>query len=343
MASDNIGTFLSGYLADMTKKYLVTGGTGFLGAALVRRLVADGHSVRVFDNNSRGAMRRLAGIEAAVEMVEGDIRDAEAVRRALAGIDCCCHLAYVNGTEFFYSKPELVLDVAVKGMIAVLDGCRAQGVGDLVLASSSEVYQTPPAVPTAEDAPLSVPDPLNPRYSYGGGKIICELMAINYGRTGFDRVTIFRPHNVYGADMGWEHVVPQFSLRMAKLAAEQPTGTLSFPIQGSGVETRSFVHIDDFTDGLNRVVQAGEHLGIYHIGTLEELSIADVARLTGAAFGREVEIVPGALLPGGTPRRCPDIAKLAALGYAPRIALADGIKPVARWYADNAAMAPVKG
>ena len=96
-------------------------------------------------------------------------------------------------------------------MISVLDACRHHGIRELVLASSSEVYQTPPGIPTPENVPLSVPDPLNPRYSYGGGKIICELMAINYGRQGFDRVLIFRPHNVYGPDMGWEHVLPQFA------------------------------------------------------------------------------------------------------------------------------------
>ena len=103
---------------------------------------------------------------------------------------------------------------ACKGMINVIDACRAHGVGRLMLASSSEVYQTPPQVPTDESAPLVVPDPLNPRYSYGGGKIISELMAINYGRKFFERVLIFRPHNVYGPDMGCEHVIPQFALRL---------------------------------------------------------------------------------------------------------------------------------
>ena len=71
-------------------------------------------------------------------------------------------------------------------------------------------------MPTDESAPLAIPDPLNPRYSYGGGKLISELMAINYGRKYFDRVLIFRPHNVYGPDMGWEHVVPQFALRLER-------------------------------------------------------------------------------------------------------------------------------
>src|SRR5205823_3221688 len=132
--------------------------------------------------------------------------------------------AYVNGTEFFYSKPHLVLEVAVKGMMNVVDACLQIGVRDLVLASSSEVYQTAPVVPTDESAPLSVPDPLNPRYSYGGGKIIAELLAINYGRTHFDRVSIFRPHNCYGPDMGREHVIPQLASRLGEALVAAPEG-----------------------------------------------------------------------------------------------------------------------
>ncbi len=146
----------------------------------------------------------------------------------------------------------------------------------------SEVYQTPPHVPTAEDAPLSVPDVLNPRYSYGGGKLISELMAINFGRKYFERVLIFRPHNVYGPDMGWEHVVPQFALRMQKLGNAQQDGALRFDIQGTGEETRSFCYIDDLVAGVMVMRDKGEHLGIYHVGTTEELSIADVARKVAA-------------------------------------------------------------
>ena len=204
------------------RRILVTGGSGFIGSALVKALVKDGNTVRVLDDNSRGAPRRLEEVKNDIEFIGGDVRDAAAVERAVRGMDEVHHLAFVNGTEFFYSAPELVLDVGVKGMINVIDACRAANVRNLVLASSSEVYQTPPQVPTDESAPLLVPDPTNPRYSYGGGKIISELMAINYGRKLFDRVLIFRPHNVYGPDMGFEHVVPQFALRLKKAARAAP-------------------------------------------------------------------------------------------------------------------------
>ncbi len=316
--------------------YLVTGGSGFIGAALVHRLLNDGHRVRVLDDNSRGHLGRLAAIVDHVEFVGGDIRDADTVRTAVRGTDAVLHLAAVNGTRHFYEKPEVVLDVGVRGMLNVLDACRAEGVGNLVLASSSEAYQTPPLVPTPEEVPLVVPDVLNPRYSYGGSKLISELLAVNWGRTGFDRVAIFRPHNVYGPDMGWEHVVPEFVRRaVAALTLSAPRGPVAFPIQGDGSQTRAFVHIDDAVDGIVTVIDKGEHLGIYHVGNPEEVAISDLARQVVACFGREAEIIAGPPAPGGTDRRCPDIGRLTRLGYRPRVPLADGLPGVVNWYAER--------
>jgi nucleoside-diphosphate-sugar epimerase len=323
----------------MAKSYLVTGGAGFLGSALVRRLVHEGNRVRVLDNGWRGASRRLQDLNGEFEYMTGDIRDREAVRRAAREVESVCHLAFVNGTEFFYTQPDLVLDVAVKGIANVLDACLEHQVPELVLASSSEVYQEPPSVPTSETVPLSIPDPTNPRYSYAAGKIISEMMALNYGRARFHRVLIFRPHNVYGPDMGWEHVIPQFVLRMRELMRDA-SETVRFPIQGTGEQTRSFVFIDDFIDGLMAVLREGVHLGIYNIGTQEEISIAELARRVGAYFGRQVEIAAGPEAPGGTTRRCPDIAKISALGYKPKFSLQDGLAITARWYDENSHLAP---
>lgn len=321
------------------RTFLVTGGTGFIGSALVRRLVEEGHRVRVFDDNSRGAARRLGTAAGSVELCVGDIRDAGSVRRAIQGVDCVCHLAYVNGTEYFYTKPESVLEVAVKGMVHVLDACIEHGVRELILASSSEVYQSPQQIPTPEAVTLSVPDLLNPRYSYGGGKIISELMAINYGRKHFDRVMIFRPHNVYGPDMGKEHVIPQFALRMAALMAEatKKDGPIDFPIQGTGQETRSFVYISDLIDGVLRLIQRGEHMGIYHIGNDVETSIADLAHAVARCFGVTIRLIPGEKPPGAPLRRCPDIRRMRALGYAPRVALTEGLAATVDWYRRNLA------
>jgi nucleoside-diphosphate-sugar epimerase len=322
------------------RRILVTGGSGFIGSALVKALVKDGCAVRVLDDNSRGAPRRLAEVERDIEFIAGDIRDAGTVERAVRGMDEVHHLAYVNGTEFFYKAPELVLDVGVKGMINVIDACRAANVGTLALASSSEVYQTPPHVPTDESAPLIVPDPHNPRLSYGAGKIISEVMAINYGRKFFDRVLIFRPHNVYGPDMGFEHVIPQFAIRLKRAATRHPSGPLPFEIQGDGRQTRSFCHVDDLVRGVMAMRAKGEHLGIYHIGTTEEIAIANLAGRMAAHVGREIELVASPMPPGGTERRCPDIGKLARLGYVPEVPLAKGLPPTIDWYWTHEHLAP---
>jgi len=319
----------------VTTRILVTGGSGFIGSAVVKALVEEGAAVRVLDDNSRGATRRLRSVERDIEFVAGDIRDPAAVDRATRGVDEVIHLAFVNGTELFYSAPELVLEVGVKGICNVLDACRAHNVGKLVLASSSEVYQMPSEVPTPERVALVVPDPLNPRFSYGAGKIISEVMAINYGRKYFERVLIFRPHNIYGPDMGFEHVIPQFVTRLKAASEAKPEGRLPFQIQGSGQETRSFCHVDDLVQGVMVMRARGEHLGIYHIGTHEEIAIVDLAQRVAAVAGCQIDLMTSETLPGSTPRRCPDIAKLASLGYRPRVPLDQGLPPTVRWYWDN--------
>ena len=169
--------------------------------------------------------------------------------------------------------------------------------------------------------------------------MISEVMAINYGRKYFDRVLIFRPHNVYGPNMGWEHVIPDFLVRMIRLGRIHPD-VIPFPIQGTGQETRSFVFIRDFIDGLMHVINKGEHLGIYHIGTREEVSIQEVALEVARCLERQIQIIPGKITQGSTPRRCPDITKIMKLGYHPRYTLKEGLPLAAQWYVNHFDLAP---
>ena len=316
-------------------KAVVTGGGGFIGAYLVRRLVSEGWQVSVVDNLARGRAARLADVMDQIDWRQVDVRDTESLADAARGAEVIFHLAAVNGTENFYKHPDLVLDVGLRGVLAAVDAAKASGVPDLVVASSAEVYQTPPTVPTNETVPLMLPDSLNPRYSYGGSKIISELIAFNYHRDHFRKVQVFRPHNVYGPDMGWKHVIPQFMVRALNRLREQPDGPVPFPIQGDGGEMRAFCYVDDIVEGIFQMYLLGEHRNVYHIGNDKMVSISELVGELGAVFGREFVIEPSAEAKGGTRLRCPDISKIAALGVRPKVGLREGLERTKDWYAAN--------
>ena len=310
----------------------VTGAGGFIGAHLTRALLAEGHEVVAIDNYIRGQASRLADAPGAIERATLDVRDKAALVAALKGVECVFHLAAVNGTENFYTQPQLVLDVGVRGALAVTEACIEAGVPDLVVASSAEVYQTPRVVPTNEDIEMVIPDSLNPRYSYGGSKLISELIAFNYGRDKLRKVQVFRPHNVYGPDMGWKHVVPQL---IEKIMAAGDGGSIT--LQGDGSETRAFCYVSDVVDGIVRMWRSGESMNVYHIGSMEEVAIRDLARITAEALGVRVDLVAGPAAAGATPRRCPDIGKMRAIGYAPSVSLVQGIERTVAWYREHPA------
>jgi nucleoside-diphosphate-sugar epimerase len=320
-------------------RVLVTGGAGFIGSALVKKLLADGSQVNVLDDMSRGRYSRIRALGSAVSVFSGDVRDPELVKAAARGCGTIAHLAYLQGTQTFYSEPRQVLDVAVRGMSNVLAACESEGVGDLLLVSSSEAYQVATTVPTPETVPLSIPDPLNPRYSYGGGKALCEIMANAWQLSGvLDRVIIARPHNIIGPDMGHEHVIPQFADRMKEMFTRSmnPYDVLKFPIQGTGQETRSFCYIDDCVEQLALLLRsASEGTSVYHVGQMDERSITDVAHAVADCFGRSIKVVPGSLPKGSPPRRCPDTTKVSMLanGDLPvPVGFWEAIRRTVEWY-----------
>lgn len=293
---------------------LVTGGAGFIGHHLVKRLIDDGEQVRVLDDWSRGGTQ----IKKADNII-GDIRDAR-LMEITTDVDEIIHLAYINGTPNFYSRPDEVLDVGVRGMLNVIDACKVNNVRKLTLMSSSEVCRAK-LVDTEETIPLVIPDPFNPRYSYSAGKITSEMLCIHNAKL-FDRLLIARPFNIYGPGMQLGHVIPDFIERMKKLDRQT-----EFPILGSSNETRSFCYIDDFIDGFMLMRAKGEHMGIYNIGRPTEISIGDLAFMIAECFHKQITLKTGTQFrEGDAPRRKPDISKLAALGYDPKIDLSEGLR-----------------
>ena len=305
-----------------SKLFLVTGGTGFIGSNICKLLIKQGHKVLIYDNNSRGSLKKLSNIRNQVTFIKGDIRDKKKVFQCCGKVDAVIHLAYINGTKYFYTKPDLILDIAVKGLINVIDGCIKNKIKELYLASSSEVYQTPLKVPTDEDEMLKIPNIHNPRYSYGGGKILTELMGINYGKKFFSKLIIFRPHNVYGKNMGNEHVIPEFIKRFKKLKSK------NFLIQGSGNEVRSFIYIKDFISAFELILKKGKHLNVYNIGTSEKVKIKDLAYKLSEILKKKIILKKSALQEGGTKIRLPDIKKIKKLGFKQKYNLTKGLKEI---------------
>jgi len=302
------------------KTFLVTGGTGFIGSNISNLLIKKNYNVKIFDDNSRGSIQKIQNFKKKIKFIKGDIRNKQSLNRALKKTDAVIHLAYVNGTKYFYSEPVLILDIAIKGILNIIEGCIKNKIKELYLASSSEVYQTPKKIPTDEQESLKIPNIFNPRYSYGGGKIITELMGVHYGKKYFKKLIIFRPHNVYGPNMGYEHVVPQFINRFKSLKGK------NFKIQGTGNEIRSFIYIEDFLNGFNAILNRGKHLNIYNIGTSEKIKIKDLAYKLSKIFKKKIIIKKTSLAKGSTKIRVPNINKIKKLGFVPKFNLDEGLK-----------------
>ena len=307
----------------MKKNILVTGGSGFIGSAIVKYLVKKQYNVVVFDNNSRGRSRRIKDVNNKISFIKGDIRDKKKLLSINKKIDTVIHLAYINGTKFFYEKPFEILDIAVNGYLNILEFCKTKKVQNLFLASSSEVYQNPNKIPTDENEMLKIPNIYNPRYSYGGGKIFSELYGLYFAKKYLKKFIIFRPHNVYGVDMGNDHVIPEFIIRFKKIGKKK-----DFLIHGTGNEVRSFIHIDDFINGFDKIFQRGKNTEIYNIGTTEKVKISHLAYLISKIYKKKIKIIRSKLPKGSPSKRCPDIKKIKKLGFKQKISLRDGLKNV---------------
>ena len=307
----------------MKKFFLITGGTGFIGSNIANMLAHKGHEVVIFDNNQRGKIKRIDKSKKNIKIIYGDIRSKKDLSKAFKNINAVIHLAYINGTKYFYSKSDLVLDVAVKGLVNIFDLCIKNKIKELYLASSSEVYHMPKKIPTDESEILKIPDIFNPRYSYGGGKILTELYGANFGRKYFKKLIIFRPHNVYGPDMGNEHVIPELFKKFKNTKSNK-----SLKIQGTGNETRSFIHISDFCEAFYLLIKKGKHLNIYNIGTQERVKIISILRNLENIAAKKIKIIKSPLQAGGTKHRCPNISKIKKLGFRPKVSLKNGLNEI---------------
>ena len=304
------------------KTFVVTGGTGFIGSHISELLVKKNFNVKIYDDTSLGSLNNIKNFKKKIKFVKGDIRNKKLLNKTLKNTKAVIHLAYVNGTRHFYDIPIKILDIAVKGIMNVLEGCINNNIKELYLASTAEVFQTAHKIPTTEEEPLKIPDIYNPRYSYACGKILSEFMGIHYGKKFFKKLIIFRPYNIYGPRMGKDHVIPDFIQKLKMMKGK------NFKIQGSGNEIRSFCHINDFVGAFDLLLSKGKHLNVYNIGTSEKIKIKDLAYKMSKISKKKIIIIKTPLSKGSTKIRVPDISKMKKLGFKPKLNLDKGLRKI---------------
>lgn len=298
-------------------RIVVTGGAGFIGSHAAADLARAGHDVVVLDDLSTGKRENLDG--APVEWVIGDVRDRDAVARAVAGADGVLHLAGFVSVPGSLALPVRSAEVNVIGTATILEECRRAGVRRLAFASSAAVYGDAASLAVAEW------EPARPRSPYGAQKLAGEhLCRVAAEPSGLDTVS-FRFFNVYGArqarDSGYAAVIPEFRDRCARGLAPR--------IHGDGAQTRDFVHVADVVEGLRRALGsptpfAGE---VFNLGRGEGMTIEDLAAEIARQSGLAVRAERAPARAGDIRRSVADLTKLrAAFGWSPPTALAEGLR-----------------
>lgn len=319
----------------MANKVLILGGLGSIGFQLAKSLAEQNNFVTIADNQERGIIDSEVGEllkEFNIIYQNIDITDQKEFDKLERDYDYVYHLAMINGTKNFYERPVDVLNVGVRGTINVLEWFKLLNKSKILFASSNEAYASwinlnGGPIPTPETVPLCIDNVFNPRWSYGGSKLIGEILFTNYGKKFEFPYTIVRYHNSYGPRMGKDHVIPQFINKI--LNKEDP-----FIIKG-GEETRAFCYIDDTIRATQMAMESDKTNGeILHIGNNDETRIKDLAEVMFYLFEwRPNKVVIEPAPEGSVKRRCPDLTKINKLvGYKPKVSLKEGLIKTYKYY-----------
>jgi len=318
------------------RRALVTGGEGFIGSTLVDHLLERGADVRAYVHyKPYGSVGHLAGREDDVEILAGDVRDAERVAEAVQGCDTVFHLAALIGIPYSYVAPESYIQTNVLGTYNVVNACRRHDVRRMVHTSTSETYGT------AITAPISEDHPLQPQSPYSASKIGADMMALSFHHSFSVPVAVIRPFNTYGPRQSTRAVIPTI---LAQLI-----GGVDKLHLGSTSPTRDFNYVEDTAAGFMAVAASDQALGnVVNIGSGREISIGDLVKLLISIVGRDVEVVTDEerLRPTGSEVErllCDNTRAREWAGWKPEVSLEEGLKRTAEWVEGNLSSLRVRG
>ncbi len=296
---------------------LVTGGAGFIGSHLVAGLVARGRRVRVLDDLSTGRREFLAG-RGGVELLVGDVRDPDAVRRAVAGAEVVFHQAALRSVPGSVDDPFAYHDVNVTGTMRLLLAARAAGVRRLVFASSSAVYGDQPAMPLHEELR---PQPISP---YGASKLIGEHYGANFSlHYGLEAVSL-RYFNVFGPR---QDPASEYAAVVARFIQAALRG-VPLEVHGDGAQTRDFIYVENVVDANLAAAEAADVAGeVFNVACGERLSVLDIARGLETVLGRPLSVRHTPARRGDVRDTLADVSRARArLGFVPAVGFQEGLR-----------------
>lgn len=304
--------------------YLVTGGAGFIGSNIVEELLKKGHKVKIIDSFITGTRENIEPFKNDIELIEDDIRNIDAVKKAAKGADYVLHQAALRSVPKSVDDPTLTNDINVSGTLSVFLASKEAGVKRVVYASSSSVYGDCDQFPEKEEF---MPKPISP---YAVSKLAGEYYGYTFTKTFGLEVVSLRYFNVFGPrqnpESKYSAVIPAFIARM--IEGKPPI------IEGDGEQSRDFTYVKNVADANLAAAKAKDVGGeVFNIACQNAYSILDIVNGINGLLGKVLEPEFAPTRRGDVRKTMADISKMKdLLKIEPKVDFDTGLKKTVEWF-----------